>query len=111
MKTNKVNRKVRSDRNHVIYMMTCVKTGQEYIGVTVVRKGNVDKSIQIRMTQHLHRAWIEESDRVFATALRKHSAWTVDTMMVVRGRAEAFAMESAIINSYKPTLNMTKKNK
>lgn len=109
METNKANRKVRSDRNHVIYMMTCQQTGKSYIGVTVVRKGNVEKSIQIRMTQHLHRAWVEESDRVFATALRKYSKWSVEPMMVVRGKAEAFAIEAAIINVLNPVLNMTKK--
>jgi predicted GIY-YIG superfamily endonuclease len=109
MKQTKVNRKVRSDRNHVIYMMTCETTGKSYVGVTVVRSGNVDKSIQIRMTQHLHRAWVEESTRVFATALRKHAKWSVEPMMVVRGKAEAFAMEAAIINALNPVLNMTKK--
>lgn len=109
METNKVTRKKRSDRKHVIYCMTCVKTGKQYVGVTVVRNGNVDKSMQIRMTQHLHRAWVEESDRTFSVALRKYAAWTVDTMMVVRGKAEAFAIESEIINSMKPELNMTKK--
>lgn len=106
---NKAKRKPRTDRNHVIYLMTCVKTGLEYVGVTVVRKGDVEKSMQIRMTQHLHRAWVEESNRVFPTALRKNSAWTIDPLMVVRGKAEAFAIEAALINGFKPALNMTKK--
>lgn len=109
METNKVKRKVRSDRKHVIYMMTCEKTGKEYVGVTVVRKGNVDKSVQLRMTQHLHRAWIEMSDRILPTALRAHGKWSVEPMMVVRGKAEAFAIEAAIINALNPALNMTKK--
>ena len=102
-------RKIRNDRNHVIYMMICEKTGKFYVGVTVVRNGNVDKSIQLRMTQHLHRAHIEESNRVLPTALRKYAEWSVEKMMVVRGKAEAFAIEAAIINGLKPILNMTKK--
>ena len=109
METKK--RKVRSDRKHVIYCMTCEKTGKQYVGVTVVRQNNVEKSIQLRMTQHLHRAWIEESTRVLPTALRKYSGWTVDAMMVVRGKAEAFAMEAVIVNAMDPVLNMTKKVK
>lgn len=109
MKQTKTNRKVRADRNHVIYMMTCEKTGHSYVGVTVVRKGNVEKSIQIRMTQHLHRAHIEQSARVLPVALRKYADWSVETMMVVRGKAEAFAIEAAIINGLNPVLNMTKK--
>lgn len=109
METNKVTRKKRSDRKHVIYCMTCEKTGKQYVGVTVVRNGNVEKSMQIRMTQHLHRAWIEESDRVLPVALRKYAAWSVDAMMVIRGKAEAFAIEAEIINAMKPVLNMTKK--
>lgn len=106
---NKTKRKPRTDRNHVIYMMTCESTGKSYVGVTVVRKGNVEKSIQLRMTQHLHRAWIEMSDRVLPNALRQFSEWSVETVMVVRGKAEAFAMEAAIINGLNPVLNMTKK--
>lgn len=109
MNKENATRKKRSDRKHVIYCMTCENTGEQYVGVTVVRKGNVDNSIQIRMAQHLHRAWVEESNRVLPTTLRKFSDWTIDTMMVIRGKAEAFMMESAIINSMLPTLNMTKK--
>ena len=106
---NKATRKKRSDRMHVIYCMTCEKTGKQYVGTTVIRFGNVEKSIQIRMTQHLHRAWIAESDRVLPVAMRKYAKWSIEKMMVIRGKTECFATESAIINSMKPELNMTKK--
>ncbi len=106
-----IKNKATQKRKHVIYCMTCEKTGKQYIGITVVRNNNVQRSIQIRMTQHLHRAWVEESDRVFPTALRKYSKWSVEPMMVVKNKAEAFALESAIINGLKPELNMTKKAK
>ena len=91
-------------------MMTCVKTDKSYIGVTVVRNGNVEKSLQIRMTQHMHRAFIAESDRILPTVMRKYSEWTIEKIDVVRGKAEAFAMEAIIINeSGLGYYNMTKK--
>lgn len=109
MEKVKAKRKIRCDRKHVIYVMTCVKTGLEYVGLTVIR-GTVNRSLQIRLTQHLHRAWIEESDRVLSKALRKNAAWTIDPIMVVRGKLEAHKMEVAVIDGMNPVLNMLKKS-
>ena len=106
METKK--RKIRSDRTHVLYVMTCVATGLEYVGLTVQR-GTVNRSLQIRLTQHLHRAWVEESDRVLSKALRANAAWTIDPIMTVRGKLEAHKMEVAIIDGMTPELNMLKK--
>ena len=101
-------RKRRSDRNHVIYMITNVRTKQEYVGLTAVSYGgNVNRTVYRRFQKHVQRAISESKQWTLCKAIRKHGAdrFAVTTIEVVRGKAVAHVRELEIIRERKPALN------
>jgi hypothetical protein len=70
-----VSRKKRSDRNHVIYLITNVLTGHQYIGITA------------------------------ATGRDLELVYEVNVLDVVRGKEQAHLKEMELVKKYKPTLN------
>jgi len=51
-------RKKRTDRNHIIYQITCEPTNECYIGVTVVKAGGKSKTLKQRWQGHIYKATI-----------------------------------------------------
>jgi len=47
-------RKKRSDRNHVLYKVTCVDTGDSYVGLTVAQGHAYVRSVKIRWQKPAH---------------------------------------------------------
>ena len=104
----KTTRKRRTDRNHVIYFIRDVETGEEYIGLTAVNyNGNVKRSLVRRMQKHLQRALTEGKDWGLCKALRERGPerFVFGALKVIRGKAEAHARETELINSLRPLLN------
>jgi hypothetical protein len=91
-------RKKRSDRNHIIYSLT-VK-GQEYIGVTHVENGKVNKSLDRRWRKHVGRAMTECKMWKLCVA-----NFTVGVLEIVRGKSAAHIRERELIRERKPKLN------
>jgi hypothetical protein len=60
-----VMRKKRSDRNHVLYMVTCEDTGDTYVGLTVALGQAYLKSVKIRWQKHMSRARCEGRIGIF----------------------------------------------
>ncbi len=102
-----VMRKKRSDRNHVLYMVTCEDTGDTYIGLTVAVGQAYLKSVKVRWQKHLSRARCENKDWNFCNALRvlDDCTWTYQVLEVVRGRKNAHQRERELIRDYEPSLN------
>jgi hypothetical protein len=100
-------RKKRSDRNHVIYQVTCVDTGDSYIGLTVALGQAYLKSVKIRWQKHVSRARREDKNWNFCRALRKLAdcEWQYEVVEVVRGRKPAHQRERELIAAYEPSLN------
>lgn len=99
-------RKKRTDRNHVIYQLTCGETGDLYIGLTVARGRAYIKSAMTRFQQHCYRAEVElDKDWALYDAMRKHDSWYVEILEVVRGKTDAHKREREIISVVNPTLN------
>lgn len=98
-------RKRRSDRNHVIYQLTCVDTKETYIGITVMRGRAVKKSVETRFQQHQYRATVQDKDWKLCNALRQYEQWVVEAIEVVRGKKEAHNRERELIASIQPALN------
>lgn len=99
-------RKKRSDRNHIVYVIT-VK-GDSYVGVTYVeRKIGVDKSMRRRWQKHVRRALTENKDWKLCKAIRKHGPekFSVSVHGVVRGKNAAHELERKLIRKIKPKLN------
>ena len=102
-----VMRKKRSDRNHVIYMVTCEDTGDTYVGLTVALGQAYLKSVKIRWQKHMSRARCENKDWNFCNALRvlAECDWRYQVLEVVRGRKNAHQRERELIRDLNPTLN------
>ena len=102
-----VMRKKRSDRNHVLYMVTCEDTGDTYVGLTVALGQAYLKSVKVRWQKHMSRARCEDKDWNFCNALRvlAECDWRYQVLEVVRGRKNAHQREREFIRDLNPTLN------
>ena len=100
-------RKKRSDRNHVIYQVTCVDTGDNYIGLTVAQGQAFLRSVKVRWQKHVSRAMKEDKQWSFCNALRTNAdaEWRYEVLEVVRGRKPAHQVERQYIAEFEPTLN------
>jgi predicted GIY-YIG superfamily endonuclease len=100
------NRKLRSDRNHVIYRITA-STGDFYIGVTVAQKRAFVKSVKTRLQKHFSAAKCDGKQWAFAEFIRNNPdvEYTYEVLEVVRGRKAAHTRERQLIALHKPTLN------
>lgn len=100
-------RKKRSDRNHVLYRVVCVDTGDTYIGLTVADGQAYVRSVKVRWQKHVSRAVRENKQWSFCKALRKlvNAEWRYEVLEIVRGRKPAHQRERELIAEYNPTLN------
>jgi hypothetical protein len=100
-------RKKRSDRNHVIYQVTCVDTGDNYIGLTVAQGQAFLRSVKVRWQKHVSRAMKEDKQWSFCNALRANAdaEWRYEVLEVVRGRKPAHQVERQYIADFEPSLN------
>lgn len=104
-----MNRKKRSDRNHLVYRLTCLDTGESYIGVTVMRGRAQQKTLANRWQQHQYRAYNQDKDWALSKAIRTYENWETEPITVLRGKKEAHAFETSLIDDLQPALNTFKK--
>jgi len=99
-------RKKRSDRNYVLYNVSCETTGDFYIGLTVATGRAFLRSVKVRVQKHLSRARRENKDWNLYTFLRQNEDdLRYEVLEVVRGRKNAYQREREIIAELDPTLN------
>lgn len=99
-------RKKRSDRRHIVYQILCLKTGQQYFGIT---QGWRELDLKVRFQKHVWRALNEDKGWPLCNSIAKHGAenHVCDFVEVVRGKAQAHEIERELIALYKPKLNRT----
>ena len=100
-----MNRKKRTDRNHVIYKITI---GNDfYIGLTVAQGRAFLTSVKMRLQKHVSAAKCDGKDWVFADFIRNNpdADFKYEVLEVVRGRKPAHQRERELIELNKPTLN------
>lgn len=108
----KASRKKRSDRNHVIYLVTCIATGDTYVGLTVCTHGTTQKGVKYaadrRFQKHACRATSERADLPLCKAIREHGkeAFKVEPLWIVRGKDAAHIVERETVLEIEPTLNV-----
>jgi RNase P protein component len=100
-------RKRRSDRNHVIYLLTNVVTDEKYVGITVVTGKAVKRSLNERWKRHVHRALHEDRKWKLCAAIRAHGplSFKQEVVKVVRGKAVAHREERELISTLSAVLN------
>jgi tRNA U54 and U55 pseudouridine synthase Pus10 len=103
--TVKKPRKRRTDRNHIIYLITVGEA--QYVGVTYKEK-TVLHSLQRRAHKHYYRATVEGKQWLLCQALRtltsKHEI-DIRPLEIVRGKAAAHARETELRALMRPELN------
>ena len=99
--------KRRSDRNYVLYQVTCMDTGDSYIGLTVARGRAFVRSVKVRWQKHVSRAFRENKAWAFCDFLRNNAdaEFRYEVIEVVRGRKNAYQRERQIIADFEPSLN------
>ena len=100
-------RKKRNDRNHVLYRVTCLDTGDSYIGLTVAQGQAFLRSVKVRWQKHVSRAMREDKAWNFCEFLRefRDAEYRYEVIEVVRGRKPAYQRERELIRELNPTLN------
>ncbi|CAB4124239.1 hypothetical protein UFOVP49_77 [uncultured Caudovirales phage] len=101
-------RKVRNDRNHILYRLKLESTGETYIGLSAVIGQAIARTLTVRFKRHLSRARTEGKPWTLHETLRVHpdpSLWTKTVLCVVRGRKNAHQRERELIRQFEPELN------
>ena len=100
-------RKKRSDRNHVLYRVSCIDTGDSYIGLTVAQGQAFLRSVKLRWQKHVSRSIRENKDWALYECLRNNidAEWRYEVLEIVRGRKPAHQRERELIAYLEPTLN------
>lgn len=103
-----MSRKRRNDRNQVIYLLTCVATGERYVGLTVARSRAYKRSMNIRFEAHVRNATVYGKDTLLYSAMRAHGpeSFEKEVLEVVRGKANAHRRELEIGRELGVELNM-----
>ncbi len=101
-------RKRRSDRNHLVYKLTCTADDSFYIGITFVDKGKKEKSLDRRWRAHLRNALDYGRENKLSVAIRTHGpeSFTHEILEIVRGKSNCHARERELIAELRPDLNM-----
>ena len=101
-----MNRKRRSDRRHIVYVIVNNVTGQRYVGITA---GYSQKDLKVRIQKHVWRAFNEDKGWALCNSIVTYGtvAHTYGIYQVVRGKDAAHALERELIAQHDPALNHT----
>ena len=100
-------RRIRSDCNYIIYEAVSA-TGENYIGLTRKTESTVLKSMMERWRKHKSRARNENRLWALYVYLKTgglEQTWEHRVLAIIRGRAEAYAWERAVVKEQQPSLN------
>ena len=99
-------RKKRSDRRHIVYILTNTVTGQQYVGITA---GYLKRHLKVRVQKHVWRALNEDKGWALCNSIIEYGAenHTYGIYQVVRGKQAAHDLERELIAKFDPELNHT----
>ena len=105
-----MSRKRRSDRNHIIYLITNTDNGNEYIGITASTGRAFLRSAKVRLQKHFSRARREDWNWKLYMDMVNYIddlelVYEVSVLDVVRGKEEAHNREMELVKKFKPALN------
>ena len=101
----KTKRTARKASNYVIYVAE--HNGSAYIGLTRKGSNTVGKAVLERWRRHISRARNEDRDWELYRYIKSGNwdGWTHRVIEVIRGRAEAYALERELVKQIRPELN------
>ena len=104
-----MNRKKRSDRNHVIYEIVNTENGKSYIGITAAIGRRFQYSAKLRLQKHFSRARRENHQWALYIDMREHEQEVYQLFIVdiVRGKALAHQIEVELLKEFQYELNST----
>jgi predicted GNAT family acetyltransferase len=104
-----MNRKKRSDRNHVIYEIVNTENGKSYIGITAAIGRRFQYSAKLRLQKHFSRARREDKQWALYIDMREHSedVYSLFIVDIVRGKALAHQIEVELLKEFQYELNST----
>jgi group I intron endonuclease len=91
-------RKRRSDRMHLIYVLTNQVTGEKYVGMAVCVDRSGKETLAARWCRHVGRAKLQNKSWKLCESIRKYGAeaFTQEILEFVRGKAEAHERETML---------------
>lgn len=108
--------KKREDCNVCLYVLTCLITGERYLGKTIPKGHAYKAACKKRWQKHESRAFCEvekTAEWTLYQRIREHGSksFRVDLLEIVRGQNNASKRESELINSGEYLLNTHKKGR
>ena len=107
MMKKQTRRTARKDSSYIIYEAVS-ESGDNYIGLTRKTESTVAKSLKERWRRHVSRARNENRAWRLYEFMRAggiEQAWEHRVLAIIRGRAEAYAWERAVVKEQRPSLN------
>jgi hypothetical protein len=100
-------RKRRSDRKHIVYVLTNKITDEKYVGITVCVDRSGKETLAARWCRHVGRAKNQDKSWKLCESIREHGpeAFEKEILQFVRGKAEAHSVETELRKSGQFTLN------
>lgn len=104
-----MNRKKRSDRNHVIYEIVNTLNGKSYLGITAAVGRRFHYSAKLRLQKHFSRARRENKQWALYVDMRENEQSVYDLFIVdiVRGKKLAHQIEVELLKEFNYELNST----
>jgi hypothetical protein len=103
----KRTRRVRRDRNHILYRIDCTVTGEYYIGLSGCIGRKVAGTLAERFRRHCSKAMHEAHRWTLHKRIRRYGPqkFRAQVLLIVRGRDAAFQEERRLIRTLRPALN------
>jgi hypothetical protein len=100
-------RKRRSDRRHLIYLITNVVTGERYVGLAVCVDRSGKETLRWRWHRHVQRARDHGKAWKLCEAIRTYGpdAFVPEPLEFVRGKAAAHLRETQLKRELRAELN------
>jgi hypothetical protein len=105
--TENIKRKRRSDRMHLVYLLTNTITYETYLGIAACVDRSGKETLAARWSRHVGRAFNQNKIWKFCESIRKYGpeVFHPEIITFVRGKAEAHALETFLKKTGKPELN------
>lgn len=100
-------RKRRSDRWHIVYVITNVITHEHYVGIAACVDRSGKETLAARWSRHVGRAFNQNKNWALCESIRKHGpeAFVPLILDFVRGKAAAHSVETELRKSGRFALN------